>query len=31
MPIEDLVIEDLPADAKKKLKMLSSLEFVNTG
>jgi DNA replication protein DnaC len=29
--IEDLVIEDLPADAKKKLKMLSSLEFVNTG
>jgi DNA replication protein DnaC len=29
--IEDLVIEDLPADAKKKLKMLSSLEFINTG
>ena len=29
--IEDLIIEDLPADAKKKLKMLSSLEFVNTG
>jgi DNA replication protein DnaC len=29
--IEDLVIEDLPVDAKKKLKMLSSLEFINTG
>jgi len=29
--IEDLVIEDLPDDAKKKLKMLSSLEFIKTG
>jgi len=29
--IEDLVIEDLPVDAKKKLKTLSSLEFISTG
>ncbi len=29
--IEDLVIEDLPVDAKKKLKTLSSLEFITTG
>ena len=29
--IEDLVVEDLPADAKKKLKTLSSLEFIRTG
>jgi DNA replication protein DnaC len=29
--IEDLVVEDLPTDAKKKLKTLSSLEFINTG
>ncbi len=29
--IEDIVIDDLPADAKKKLKALTSLEFVNTG
>ena len=29
--IEDLVVEDLPADAKKKLKTLSSLEFISTG
>jgi DNA replication protein DnaC len=29
--IEDLVIEDLPADAKNKLKTLSSLDFINTG
>ena len=29
--IEDLVIEDLPDDAKKKLKMLTSLEFIKTG
>ena len=29
--IEDLVIEDLTDDAKKKLKMLSSLEFIKTG
>lgn len=29
--IEDIVIEDLPADAKKKFKTLSSLEFITTG
>lgn len=29
--IEDLVVEDLPVDAQKKLKMLSSLDFINTG
>jgi DNA replication protein DnaC len=29
--LEDLVVEDLPEDAKKKLKLLSSLEFIKTG
>lgn len=29
--IEDLVVDDLPADAKKKLKTLNSLEFIKTG
>ena len=29
--LEDLVVEDLPEDARKKLKLLSSLEFVQTG
>ncbi len=29
--LEDLVIDDLPEDARKKLKMLSSLEFIKTG
>ncbi|WP_253200731.1 ATP-binding protein [Clostridium sp. CF012] len=29
--IENLVVEDLPVDAKKKLKTLSSLEFISTG
>lgn len=29
--IEDLVIDDLPEDAQKKLKILSSLEFITTG
>lgn len=29
--IEDLVIEDLPEDARTKIKMFSSLEFIKTG
>ncbi len=29
--LEDLVVEDLPKDARKKLKLLSSLEFIKTG
>lgn len=29
--LEDLVIEDLPEDARKKLKTLSSLDFISTG
>ena len=29
--LEDLVVEDLPEDARKKLKLLSSLEFIKTG
>lgn len=29
--IEDLIIEDLPEDARKKLKVLLSLEFIKTG
>lgn len=29
--LEDLIVEDLPEDARKKLKTLSSLEFVGTG
>ena len=29
--IEDLKVEDLPEDAQKKLKMLSSLEFISSG
>jgi DNA replication protein DnaC len=29
--IEDLVVEDLPEDARKKLKLLSSLDFIKTG
>jgi len=29
--IEDLKVEDLPEDAQKKLKTLSSLEFISTG
>ena len=29
--LEDLIIEDLPGDAKKKLSMLSSLDFIKTG
>jgi DNA replication protein DnaC len=29
--IEDLVIDDLPEDARKKIKIFSSLEFINTG
>lgn len=29
--LEDLIIEDLPEDARKKLKALSSLDFIETG
>lgn len=29
--LENLVVEDLPEDARKKLKSLSSLDFINTG
>jgi DNA replication protein DnaC len=29
--LEDLIVEDLPEDAQKKLKVLSSLEFIKTG
>lgn len=29
--LEDLVVEDLPQDARKKLKILSSLDFIGTG
>jgi DNA replication protein DnaC len=29
--LEDLVVEDLPEDAQKKLKLLSSLDFIKTG
>lgn len=29
--LEDLVIEDLPTDAKKKLNILSTLDFIKTG
>ena len=29
--LEDLIIEDLPEDAQKKLRVLSSLEFIKTG
>jgi DNA replication protein DnaC len=29
--VEDLVVEDLPEDARKKLKLLSSLDFIKTG
>lgn len=29
--LEDLVVEDLPADAQKKLKTLSSLDFIQSG
>ncbi len=29
--LEDLIVEDLPADAQSKLKMLGSLEFIKTG
>ena len=29
--IEDLVIEDLPEDARSKVKLFSSLEFIKTG
>jgi len=29
--IEDLVIEDLPEDAREKIKIFSSLEFIKTG
>ncbi len=29
--LEDLVIEDLPEDARNKLKVLSTLEFIETG
>ena len=29
--LEDLVVEHLPEDARKKLKTLSSLEFIKTG
>jgi len=29
--LEDLVVEDLPEDARKKLKTLSSLDFIQTG
>ena len=29
--LEDLVVEELPDDARKKLKLLSSLEFIKTG
>lgn len=29
--LEDLVVEELPEDARKKLKLLSSLEFIKKG
>jgi len=29
--LEDLIIEDLPEDAQKKVKVFSSLEFIKTG
>lgn len=29
--LEDLIVDDLPEDARKKLKVLSSLDFIDTG
>ncbi len=29
--IEDLILEDLPEDARNKVKIFSTLEFINTG